>query len=201
MNHARRTKSNHLRQIRCFSLNISIGNIRLALQELRFQTQAVYFTASPQKCIGKRQSKITQRAVFSTVPCTRSAFRSRPGYQLRCAGERCRCVCKTHRYWCICPTVRAQTLNATVKLANEMTDKVQKHPCCFIFGFGQEYTAYIRLVVNEIHKVSSLLVVNWCNGPLQIRTDSPTRSMREFRRATKSHMALYITLEYSKAAT
>ncbi len=72
-----------------FPSNISMGNMRLglALQGLRFNTKAAYITASPQKCIGKRQINIMHRAIFKTVRYIRSALPFDAGLS---ASVRCR---------------------------------------------------------------------------------------------------------------
>jgi hypothetical protein len=69
-----------------------------ALQGLRFNTYAAYLTASPQNCIGNRQFKIMQRAIFKTVRCMRSAFRWTPGCRLQRVDVQYPCVHKRGRY-------------------------------------------------------------------------------------------------------
>jgi hypothetical protein len=51
-----------------------ITRFGLDLQVLQFKTYVAHFTASPQKCIERRQLKIMHRAIFQIVLCMRSAL-------------------------------------------------------------------------------------------------------------------------------
>ncbi len=153
--------------------SISMGDMRfgLDLQGLRFKTYAAYYTASPQKSMGRRQLKIMQCAIFSITlcMCPASPFDAGLSASVRWRAIPLRSQNRSMFVYSPPPSVRnTRTRQSKRRSKWQRNSRISARPHLWSW---QGRCGNNSFCGQRSSQGPVLLMVNWCDGLLQIGTN------------------------------